>query len=327
MKTDLARRYKERRLLGPVAAVVERNAVRATYEAHDRFLSNSASRKQLRAHAPQLDPTQQRILGDLRAEGISVLPFQDLFTDPTVWAGLKQHADAFSARTEETLANPPAEPEPAPGKKPKKNQRKKKKDYVVRSHDRNAPMDPTNPWLQLAVAPQILDTVNAYLGLWAKLTYVDVWYTVPRGDDEAERVASQRWHRDYNDRHLVKVFIYTTDVDEGAGPFEYVRGSVGGAHAKAWPWRPLGDTYPPQEEFDKQIPASDVITLTGSAGTMILCNTSGFHRGGFATHTRRVMGVLNFVSPAAVEALCERNFSVDPDAVGDLGAAARFALT
>ena len=54
--------------------------------------------------------------------------------------------------------------------------------------------------------PRLLDIANAYLGMWAKLEYVDVWYTPPVED--AERRSSQRWHRDFNDRHLLKAFLY-----------------------------------------------------------------------------------------------------------------------
>jgi len=102
-------------------------------------------------------------------------------------------------------------------------------------------------------------------------------------------------------------------VDQGAGPFEYVPGSArGGPYADAWPWVPFGgDLYPPQEEFDKKIPADAVRTLTGPAGSVIFCNTSGFHRGGFATERPRIMGVFNYISQAAMESLCRRNFSVE----------------
>ena len=93
--------------------------------------------------------------------------------------------------------------------------------------------------------PRLLDVANAYLGMWSKLEYVDVWYTPPaRG---GERVSSQRWHRDFNDRHLLKAFIYLVDVDEEAGPFEYVpRSAPGGELDHLWPWQPLGTTTRPR---------------------------------------------------------------------------------
>ena len=89
-----------------------------------------------------------------------------------------------------------------------------------------------DPWLRLGTNPRLLDLANAYLGMWSKLEYVDVWYTPPAGGDE--RKSSQRWHRDFNDRHLLKAFLYLVDVDEDTGPFEYVpRSAPGGELERA----------------------------------------------------------------------------------------------
>ena len=90
--------------------------------------------------------------------------------------------------------------------------------------------------------------------MWSKLEYVDVWYSVPQ-PAEAERISSQRWHRDYNDKHLLKVFCYLVDVDEHMGPFQYVPGSQpGGPYSHAWPWKPLGQNYPTEEELEALVP-------------------------------------------------------------------------
>src|SRR5207237_47956 len=75
-----------------------------------------------------------------------------------------------------------------------------------------------DPWLRFGLNPRLLDIANTYLGMWAKLEYVDVWYTPAAG--AGERQSSQRWHRDFNDRHLLKAFLYLVDVDRDAGPFE-----------------------------------------------------------------------------------------------------------
>ncbi len=110
-----------------------------------------------------------------------------------------------------------------------------------------------------------------------------MWYSVPQ-PEEATRKASQRWHRDFNDKHLLKAFLYLVDVDEGTGPFEYIPGSApGGRYAHEWPWRPLGESYPPDGAVEERIPAEAIKTFTGPKGTLLFCNTSGFHRGGFAT--------------------------------------------
>ena len=100
----------------------------------------------------------------------------------------------------------------------------------------------------------MLDIANAYLGMWSKLEYVDLWYSVPQPAD-AERVASQRWHRDFNDQHLLKAFLYLVDVDEHGAvrvrPGQRTRRTATPTH---WPWRPLGDNYPPDGELEQRIP-------------------------------------------------------------------------
>ena len=156
----------------------------------------------------------------------------------------------------------------------------------------------------------MLDIANAYLGLWSKLEYVDVWYSIPQAVS-SERKASQRWHRDFNDRHLLKAFLYLVDVDEETGPFEYVAGSArGGPYADDWPWRPLSESYPPQDELAQRIPAEAIKTFTAAEGTIIFCNTSGFHRGGFATATPRVLSTATYSSPASLASLTERNYAL-----------------
>ena len=71
------------------------------------------------------------------------------------------------------------------------------------------------------------------------------------------------------------------------GPFQFVAGSQpGGPYADAWGWQPLGQNYPTEEELEARIPAQAVQTFTGPAGTLLFCNTAGFHRGGFSTTSR-----------------------------------------
>ena len=105
-----------------------------------------------------------------------------------------------------------------------------------------------------------------------------------------------------------------------AGPFEYIpRSALGGPYADIWPWQPLGEMYPPQDEFAERVAVDSRVTLTGPAGTLALVNTSGFHRGGFATDSHRVMAIITYCSPAALESIVEKGFQVD---VGSLDAGA-----
>jgi hypothetical protein len=122
-------------------------------------------------------------------------------------------------------------------------------------------------------------------------------------------VASQRWHRDPEDEHVVKVFVYFSDVDEEAGPFEYVRGSTaGGRYGHLWPWGD-GPRYPPADELEASVAAEDRLAVTGSAGTVILCDTGGFHRGGFARTKPRILSIATFLRRDRKEG--RRRFTVD----------------
>ena len=301
-----------------VASGIERRGVVATYELHDRLLANRASRRLYAQRPPVLDDVQQRILDDLRSEGYSSLPFSELIPDDAVWAELDADAQSFRAETEAGLG---AET----GGGNSSLRRRAGKEFVVRKYAYGVKLGLDDPWLRLGANPRLLDLANAYLGLWSKLEYVDLWYTPPAPEDE--RKSSQRWHRDFNDRHLLKAFIYLVDVDDETGPFEYVpRSAPGGELDALWPWRPLGDNYPPEDELAAQIDGRSM-TFTAPKGTIIFCNTAGFHRGGFATARPRVLATFTWDSPASLRSLSERNYELVQANGTTLDGSREYALT
>ena len=196
-----------------VASGVERRGVVATYELHDRLLANAASRRRYGRARPALDAVQQRIVAQLREDGYATLPLAELVPETSVWEGLESDAERFVAETEAGLESEREGGAAALRRRPGK-------EFLVRKYSRDVELGLEDPWLRLGVNLRLLDIANSYLGMWSKLEYVDVWYTPPAGEEE--RRSSQRWHRDFNDRHLLKAFLYLVDVDEQTGPFEYV---------------------------------------------------------------------------------------------------------
>jgi len=311
-KTKLARRAHR------VASALERRGIVATYELHDRVLSNRSSRRKFAQHQPQLDGLQQDILQRLRKDGYAVVPFADLVPDAAVWSELDTEAERFAAETEAGLAAESQGGEAA-------LRRREGKEFLVRKYAYGVELGLDDPWLRLGYNRRLLDIANSYVGMWSKLEYVDLWYTPPIAGDE--RKSSQRWHRDFNDRHLLKAFLYLVDVDEDTGPFEYVAGSApGGELDHLWPWRPLGDNYPPEEELAEKT-ADRAVTFTAPKGTIIFCNTSGFHRGGFARTKPRVLATVTYSSPASLASLTEPNYSVTGTVANGLDPEQRFALS
>jgi hypothetical protein len=297
-----------------VATALERRGIRATYALHDLALSNRASRRRFAQSRPDLDAVQRRIVDELDTQGFSLLTFGELFDGDALWEEISEQGRRFVTETEAGLAGDPERLRVRAGK-----------EFVVRLHSYGVELDLSDPWFRTCASRRMLDIANSYLGMWSKLEYVDLWYSVPQ-PEEATRVSSQRWHRDFNDRKLVKVFLYLVDVDERTGPFQYAAGSApGGPYGDAWPWRPLGENYPPEEELERRIPEQAIHTFTGPKGTLLFCNTAGFHRGGFATARPRVLATATYSSPASLASLTERSYRFT-GSLAELDPPTRFAL-
>jgi len=295
-----------------VATALERRGIAATYDLHDRALSNRQSRRRFASHHPALDDVQRGIVEALDRDGFVALPFSDLVGEELTGAVLEQ-GSAFVAETESALA---AE---ASGGSPAALRRRAGKEFVVRAYSfEGVTLDlAESAWLRVCLSHRLLDVANAYLQMWAKLSYVDLWYTAPQPAG-SERAASQLWHRDFDDKHLLKAFLYLVDVDETAGPFEYVSGSQpGGRYASSWPWAPMTTGRISEDEVSGTVAGDAIETFTAPRGTLILCNTSGLHRGGFATAKPRALATATYCSAASLKSLSVRNFTLAGNGVAD----------
>ena len=202
-----------------VSKAIERQGIRATYELHDRLLSNRSARERFASSPPQLDDAQRGILDEVQQHGFAVRSFDELFTADD-WQAIAEQRDRFVSATEADLAAGGEHVRVRPGK-----------EFVVRLQSYGVELGTDDPWFKVVSSRRLLDLANTYVGMWSKLEYVDVWYSVPQ-PEAAERISSQRWHRDYNDKHLLKVFLYLVDVDESMGPFQFVAGASRAARTK-----------------------------------------------------------------------------------------------
>lgn len=64
----------------------------------------------------------------------------------------------------------------------------------------------------------ILSFVENYLGVPARYLGVDIKREIADAKENGIRV----WHRDIEDHRMLKFIVYLSDVDEAAGPFEYL---------------------------------------------------------------------------------------------------------
>jgi hypothetical protein len=107
---------------------------------------------------------------------------------------------------------------------------------------------------------------------------------------------ARKWHRDREDRRMIKVAVYCNDVDADGGPLQFIRRDVAR--------RGLADdfTYPVLSHDELQsrlgkIEDNDIITCTGAAGTVIFSDTATqYHRGKPAVSRDRCAIYYNYFS-------------------------------
>ena len=223
---------------------------------------------------PKLSAVQTRVLDDVRKEGVAVTSLSELFPEQT---DLLPKLQAFIEKKAERA-----------------NTNHKKGflvDYLPEVHD----LDFTNPFLDLSISPTILDVVNSYIGMYSVMHYFHIQKTLVADPRNPGFRYSQAWHRDPQEQIQCKVFIYLNDVDENTGPFIYVRGSSRGhKYWRLFPQEPPAGAYPLLEEVESRVPKEDRMPLVGKAGTVVFCDTSGLHRGGYSFEKERKMSTFGY---------------------------------
>ena len=256
---------------------------------------NRGARRFWQQHKPNsLSEESKKILDDLSRDGIAISHidrFSSLFSD---FAALRSYA-------EQALLSPDIQREITQKKSSVVGKKGEKTFfvYLLGGDKNNFLVDFENPFTRFSVNDTLIGTIGSYLKLAPKFNsfYLMSTIVVPQG---SPAYLSQRWHRDPEDKKLVTEFLYLNDVDEGTGPFTYVKGSqCGGKWRDLFPQRPPAGSYPPDGAVEKLVPVVDIVRCTGRAGTMIFCDTSGLHKGGFSTERSRLMSMASFVSRAS----------------------------
>ena len=263
------------------AAVRERPEVVANIEAWAPQ-ANAAGRAIYRRNDERPSPWAQEVIREVYELGIAKLSFDEVVGDPALFAELQQ-----VVRTTEDWT--------VPGKP-----------HFFKAVPEDA-VDASNPILRGALHPRILEVVNGFYGLYARLVSANIVQTRIDASPERRRRSSEGWHRDPEDTPVLKCFIYLNDVLEiGHGPFQYIPASRPGGkyeHLLSRFGRGVYDkTYKTRPDWDlveREVAPEDVVTMLGRAGTMFFCNTSGFHRGGYCLTQDRYMCAYVYQRPGS----------------------------
>ncbi|MFO0718735.1 MAG: phytanoyl-CoA dioxygenase family protein [Candidatus Paceibacterota bacterium] len=233
----------------------------------------------LSKNRPSLDSEQKRIVDEMKKTGIAVSTLDILFPGQNMLQILSDYSKTLH----------PEEAEQG------------KKLYLKKYWDRFPIFNLSNPFLRLTLEKKILDIVNEYMGMWSILKQYDLAMTIPVSSG-TDAVQSQRWHRDPQEKKIFKMFIYLNDVGDDAGPFFYiVQSNHEGIYGKLFPQKTPEGIYMKEEELKEKIPTENIKKMTGKAGTVIFCDTSGIHKGGYATKNERLMFTSFFSSTSYIE--------------------------
>jgi len=243
------------------------------------YIVNRKGHKLYRAYRIPLNEVQRRIAHDISQNGYAVTHTQELFSDrPELFSELKNYM-------EKSLL-PFA-------------QQKKGKTYLRQLIKSDSFIDLKNPFMRLMLEQRVLEIVNAYFEVFARLRTLELCVAEVKKPG-AHPVRSQCWHRDPEDKKMCKMFLYLNDVDETTGPLWYVEGSqYGGRHRNIFPQQVPAGYYPPEGAVETHVPKKDIKPLTGRAGTIIFADTSGLHKGGYSTEKERIMFTVCYKTDAS----------------------------
>jgi len=159
--------------------------------------------------------------------------------------------------------------------------------------------DPTSVFAKFALSTSFVNIANLYFKMKARLRYYNVWYTAATTSDARE---SQLWHFDREDRLILKIFVYLSDVDTGSGPFTYApqthkKGKLRSISPEYFDESGVRRTN--DDQMASVLPRENWRVCTGKKGTVIFADTRGFHKGGEARTGDRLMFTCMYTSPAS----------------------------
>lgn len=149
---------------------------------------------------------------------------------------------------------------------------------------------------RLIIDKNLLLIANDYLGIAPIHVQTNCWWSRNyKSNKNALSANAQLFHQDKEFIKFLKVFIYLNDVNEENGAHVYIRGS----HKD----NPLEKDKNHQiskrlsdKEISQHFSPDQIITMNGKSGTIILEDTSGFHKGMPVKQGHRLLLQLEFAN-------------------------------
>lgn len=163
---------------------------------------------------------------------------------------------------------------------------------------------------------QLLNIAENYIRLPVTYHGVSLRREIPNG----KQLGTRLWHRDGEDRRMLKIIIYLNDVSENGGPFEYMPlPLIPSYQLLRYIYLKLkflrrGFSAFSDEKIKNILPESAWKSCLGPAGTTIFVDTrSVFHHGKMPSSERLALFFLYTSRYLMRPEICKHSFNYDPD--------------
>jgi len=257
------------------AAVRQQLAKRAPRLEEAAVRANWRLKNRNRAFSPAdvSDPKQRQLIDALHRDGVVVTSFDELIGDQALF----DEAAAEARRLHELW-------------EPQEAEAGSKATFLTKLATRQFRAD--DPFVRIALHPEVLNVANGYLKLRSTLRALDLWHTRPT---PGAAVQTQLWHRDADDVMNVKLFLYFTDVRVPAGPLTYAPDTHPLGNRRELPEHDE-NRRSTDEQMARIVPENEWRILEGAPGTIVFADTCGYHKQLKPESDERVKLVAHYVS-------------------------------
>ena len=249
-------------------------------------LKSTLAYRRERSSLSPLSDEAARILDELNRTGIAITSANRLPGVGECFAELSGAIESLESEWAERIEQARAEADnPLIGRKT----------FILELLGRRPRLDPQSTFARFALQKEILRIANSYFGMFTQLRYYNVWHTLATSSPPRE---SQLWHYDRDDHLILKLFVYYSDVDEGAGAITYAPGTHRKGRIRRIPESFLenGVRRWSDEQMDAVVPEAKWINGAGPKGSIVFVDTRGYHKGGLARTSDRILYTSMFTS-------------------------------
>ncbi|MBE9170926.1 hypothetical protein IQ238_26575 [Pleurocapsales cyanobacterium LEGE 06147] len=213
-------------------------------------LSERAYQKIVEKHSdylPPISPADSTLLNSLQEEGVLVTTLEALAIPST---------DLFTEAAKKLLFQLQALPTIG-------------KDVVILSNSQIASYPEIILW---GVEERLINIIENYIEMPVRYYGAGVRREIANG----KMIDVRQWHRDIEDRRMVKIIIYLNDVNIEGGPFEYISKPLTLSSSQTLKYN---SGFVSDRDMKSVVSISDWKPCTGPSGTVVFADTSNvFHR-------------------------------------------------